>query len=132
MKKKITSKIELEMFLKENITNGRGSYFIVMYNNHTELLWFTKYEKFCEDGSDWFLEAPNYIRRVKVETKKDKSSYKRYGYVIKNDGYAYEIDTPQVAPFLPEEIEIEYLSYKEKDAVDWMLEHTYTNYEWKN
>lgn len=117
---KLSTKKEREEYLGKNIKE-RGAYFLVKYEGETELLYFVKYEKWREDGSDWYLEAPCDIRRKKVLHHDDEVYYQSIGHVIKDDGYAYELDCPQVAPFLPEQVEIEYVGDDEETAVNWIL-----------
>lgn len=54
---KINTLEERQIFLEDNIDNF-GSYAIVTYNGITEVIWITRFKEWCEDGSDWFLEAP--------------------------------------------------------------------------
>jgi len=129
--KEISNTQELEAFLGSYLKDKQGGYFVVQHGEHHELLWFTKHAHFNKDGSDWYLEAPNYMSRLKINRKEDITSYEEMGYVIR-DGYAYEVDTPQVSPFLPEKLLIEFLGFKEEDAVNWLLEHTYADKKWDN
>ena len=129
--KKIANTQELEVFLGIHLKEKQGGYFVVQHKGEPELIWFTKHAQFNADGSDWYLEAPNYMRRFKINRKEDITSYEEMGYVIR-DGYAYEVDTPQVSPFLPEKLLIEFLGFKEEDAVNWLLEHTYADKKWDN
>jgi hypothetical protein len=117
---KLFNKKDREQYLDSKIENT-GAYFLVKYENVTELLWFAQYKNFNEDGSDWYLESPCSLKRVELTNVEDEFYYLNIGYIVKEDGYAYEVDSPQVAPFLPEEIDIEYVSDKERDAVDWLL-----------
>lgn len=113
---------EREAYLAEHI-KGRGAYFIVKYRDETELLWFTQYKNWRDDGSDWYLEAPCDLIRRKIEQPDDKKHYRRAGYIIKGDDFAYDLDCPQVSPFLPVSIEIDYLGESKDKAVAWLLKH---------
>jgi hypothetical protein len=121
---KIANKKELEKYLESKIDNI-GAYFVVLHNNVIELLWFTQYKNWNEDGSNWYLEAPCYMNRESIFLEPGKIYCSNT-----KDGFGYEIDSPQVSPFLPENIEIEFLTDKEELAIDWLLKHKYV--EWNN
>lgn len=127
----VKSIAEREAFLAIHIESG-GGYFAVTHAGETELLWFTQYKNWRDDGSDWYLEAPCSMHRVKTTHAEDEAYYTGIGYVVKEDGYAYEVDSPQVSPFLPEQAELTYLGQDEEVAVNWLLENTYASHDWRN
>lgn len=127
---KVLTKKDREEYLEVHIESV-GAYFAVTYENSTLLYWFAKFGK--RSGYDaWFLESPCSLRRFKIVDIEDKFYYTSIGCTIKANDYAYEIDNPQVGPFLPEEIDILYVGSKEEEAVDWLLTNTYATYIWEN
>lgn len=117
---KINNKEELQNFLELNIKNI-GSYALVTYNNHTQPIWIAKYENWKEDGSDWFLESPCeiYSFNYDLSNKEHLECIKEYGFIIKNNS-VYEIVSPQVAPFLPNELD-DLTLISEEYCLDWIL-----------
>lgn len=68
------------------------------------------------------------LRRYLLENKEVKNQFIEQGYLIKNN-YAYDIDCPQTAPFLPNEIEIlEIIGHSEGKALDYLLKYHYPQY----
>lgn len=128
---KLNSVAEREAFLEKHIAKG-GAYFVVTHGEVTELLWFTQFKNWKKDGSDWYLEYPCYMRRVKTTHPEDDAYYTGIGFVLKEDGYAYEVDSPQVSPFLPETVGMAHLGDSEEVAVDWLLANTYVDHQWRN
>lgn len=126
---KFYKKDEWQHYLKEQIPQKYGGYAVVSYEGQTELLYFAKHNL---DGDIWFLEAPNDLRRIKIEEGEDTLAYEERGYVLQ-DGYAYDIDSPQCAPFLPDEIEIvTIVGSSEEEALTYLLAHDYKDAKWKN
>lgn len=115
---KFDNKNEWEKYLLGKFTNCvSGGYAVVKFNGKTELLYFSKH---TYKGEPWLLEAPNFLHKINVEGKNTKD-YEEHGYIIRNN-YAYEIDTPQTSPFLPEELEIlEVIGESENKALDYLL-----------
>ena len=128
--------INLEEFLLNNIKDI-GSYALVTYNNKTEATWFTKYN--FGDG-DRFLESPcelykqtkvgedidefceQYIEMF-IYLEEDVSKEDYINQFIKPmiiDGWLYEIENFQTAPYLPKEVDdIKLIS--ERECLEWML-----------
>jgi len=130
---KINSKEERFNYLKENITDI-GSYALVTYNNETYPIWITAFWNWDKDG-DWFLEAPCEGRRYEFKDTSDKAirefvkeQYEeeyieegiKYVKSMIRDGYLYEIDSPQVAPFLPDKLD-DLILISEEECLEWML-----------
>lgn len=126
---KFQTKDEWQNYLKKQIPQKYGGYAAVSYEGQTELLYFAKHNL---DGEVWFLESPNDLRRIKVDENEDPTHLEERGYVLR-DGYAYDIDSPQCAPFLPDEIEItEIIGSSEEEALTYLLAHDYKDAKWKN
>jgi len=130
---KINNKEERYKFLKDNI-KGMGSYALVTYDNHTESIWITRYENWDKNG-DWFLEAPNVLHRYEFKDdseeairefvkKQYEEEYIEYGIdytkSMIRDGWLYEIDSPQVAPFLPERLD-DLTLVSEQECLDYLI-----------
>lgn len=117
----INNEAERKSFLELNI-KGMGSYALVTYANHTEAIWITRYEKWDVDG-DWFLEAPCELHKYKynydLTKQEDLDFIKEYGMIIK-DNNVYEIDSPQVAPFLPGKLD-DLTLISEELCLNWIL-----------
>lgn len=137
------SKINLKEFLTENCTE-HGCYTAIKINSdgkdaQIDFVYFSKYN--FGDG-DWFLESPcqlikvmevtddidtfcmNYVNKyLCLENEEDKLSYiNEFVKPMIIDGWLYEIDAPQVAPYLPEEIcDIQIIS--EHQCAVMMLQH---------
>lgn len=126
---KFQTKIEWQNYLLENITSSYGGYAVVRQNGKNELLYFAKH---TYEGEPWLLEAPNMLRRYKINNTEDRDSYIEHGFQILDD-YAYDIDSPQCAPFLPEELEIiEVIGSSEGKALDYLLKYDYKDANWKS
>jgi len=92
----------------QDILKGKSSYAVVKYNGVEELLWITCHKGF-NDGKDWYLEAPNQLREFHgydLNNMEDLEFIDSYGMMI-YDNKVWEIDSPQVSPFLPNDFEIE-------------------------
>jgi len=117
---KINSREERQKILEDYIGEKIGAYAVVTYNDHTESIWFANMGKsFSEDGSTWFLEAPNQLYTYNIENNKDKRYYHRQGLVIRGNK-AYEINSWQTAPFLPDVID-DLTFITEDECVDYLL-----------
>ncbi|WGT37727.1 hypothetical protein QH639_18075 [Lysinibacillus sp. 1 U-2021] len=129
---KINSIKEKEEYFASTIKK-HGAYFNVTYHNgDTEFIWVTLYERFNEDGSNWYLEAPNDLRKYKYSDdslelyydEEDEEWYDSpYLHMHIEGEFAYEVDSPQTAPFLPESFEIEFITDDCKEAAKYMLEN---------
>ena len=130
---RINSYAERKKFLEDNI-KGMGSYALVTYDNHTESIWITRFANWDEDG-DWFLEAPNDLHRYEFKDNSEsiirdfvKEQYEeeyteegvKYIKSMIRDGWLYEIDSPQVAPFLPEKLD-DLTLISEEECLEWLL-----------
>lgn len=133
--------IDLKEFLLKNI-EGQGEYALVSYNGVIEATWFTKYKDGI-DNKPWFLESPCELHKIcKVEKPivtfckeyleecieiEDGESEEDY---IENfikpmivDGWFYEINNYQTAPYLPKEVEtIEIIT--ERKCLEWLIKNT--------
>lgn len=136
---RINSKKELQKFLEANYPK-EGTYAIVTYgNNKEESIWFSVYENWTTDENgtpmNWYLEAPNVLFRTELtepyeeclldyaEELYENVDEKILGYLNEMvvDGYLYEIDSMQTAPFLPEAFDIQLVT--ERECLEWMLNH---------
>ncbi len=92
----------------KEVLEGKSSYAIVKYNDIEELLWITCHNEF-DNGEDWYLEAPNYLREFHgydLSKLEDLKFLADYGMMIYEEK-VYEIEAPQTSPFLPDHFEIE-------------------------
>lgn len=114
MSNQIKTKKERYEFLDET---GRGFY-LVKHGSIVEPLYFNVH------GSDcfrWWLEAPCHIRKFDGFNLKSAVDVKYLidsGMIIYK-GNVYEIDLPQVAPFLPEELEM--MKITEIECLEFIL-----------
>jgi len=117
-------KAELHQYIRENPSD----YYMVTWNGHTEALYFMPY------GNTYF-ESPLQVRRYPM-TEDDLWEYIKTTYLEKYwkeafeeekenliDGYWYEIDCPQCAPFLPFEVDNIY-PISEKDYLQLYISNT--------
>lgn len=131
----IYSKQELYDFL--NKTNKKEKekqetelssiFYLVKYNDVTEPIYFFKFE-------DVYFASPCVLHSIKMQeeelekyvraTYEDNSFEEalKYEKTLYVDSILYEIDNPQVAPFLPEKIEIEAI-LSESECLKWLLNH---------
>lgn len=117
---KIRNEQEKEQFFNEHIKKD-GAYFNVKYpNGGTEFIWVKKFENWKEDGSNWFLEYLNQLMKHNVTEEGLKPYYFEQCYIEGN--FAYEINSWQTSPFLPEEFEIEFVTDIETKAVQYMIQ----------
>lgn len=126
---KIKNEEEKNQFFDENIKED-GSYFNVKYpSGENEFIWVKRFEKWNDDGSDWFLEYPNEMHKYDVSNENLKSYYDEeleetitpYGDCYIENNEAYEITSWQVEPFLPEEFEIEFVTDNHVEAAKYLL-----------
>jgi len=130
---KINSKNERKKFLELNIKD-MGSYALVTYNNHIRPIWIHRYENWDENG-DWFLEAPCELKKYKFKNQDDATIREfvevtwdddhmeegiEYIKSMTRDGWLYEIDCPQVAPFLPDVLD-DLTLISEGYCLEWIL-----------
>lgn len=136
---RVNSKEEKERFFKENI-KGTSAYAIIAHDSgKTETIRITRYEKWNTDGSDWFLESPNILRKYDYRAintvdgikKAIKDIYDGYDYndegrkraldeimALVTEGVFFDIDSPQTPPFLPEQFSIKLIS--EEECIEWL------------
>lgn len=134
---KINSKQERYRYLESVIGNEMGAYFLVTYENHTEPIWITKYSNWDADG-DWFLEAPCICRRYEFKDTSEKAIRKyaeelyesnyieegiKYTKSMIKDGWLYDIDCPQVSPFLPDVLD-NLTVISEQECLDYMIKNS--------
>lgn len=126
---KFQHKDQWQHYLLQHLNGSHGGYAVASYNGKTQLLYFAKHH---HEGTPWLLEAPNELRRFPLEKDEDVTPWLERGYLIK-DHYAYDIDSPQCAPFLPDEIEVlEVIGSSEGKALDYLLKYDYKDAKWKN
>lgn len=129
---KINNKAERQKFLELNIIDS-GSYALVTYDNHTETIWISKYT--VGESGYWFLEAPCELCRYEFKDDSDKAIIEyvkelyekdaieegiKYTKSMLRDGYLYDIDAPQTAPFLPDKLD-DLTLISEQYCLEWML-----------
>lgn len=130
--RKIDSKDELNDFLDEfdferyQTTKMSSVYFLVKYNDTTRPIYF------CKIDDAWFA-SPCSLNKLKmdrndvanfVESIYEPSAFNdalEYELTMYKDGYHYDINTPQCAPFLPEKIEI-VKPLTETECLEYLLE----------
>jgi hypothetical protein len=99
---KLKTKQERYDFLNE----FGGGYYRVEYGFRCEILFFNQYSY---DDKFWWLESPidvrEYSKNFDFGDGEVIQFIKDYGLIIA-DGSIYDIDLPQVSPFLPEEVEL--------------------------
>ena len=131
--------IKLSDFLMKNIKNEVGCYALVTYNGKVEATWFSKYYIENKD-SYWFLESPcEAIKITKVAGDIDLfcKEYVNNSVILIDDidkenfinnfikpliknGWLYEIEAPQVCPYLPKEVDdIKIIS--ESECLDFLI-----------
>jgi hypothetical protein len=114
---KINNSEERMKYLRDRI--DFGAYTLVKYNDIEELLYFVDHSMTIDNGEPWFLEAPCYL--VDYGFIEDYESRLAHDMgLIKYCGKFYEIESPQIAPFLPDEIEINLISCEE--ALGYMVD----------
>lgn len=127
---RISNEQEKNDYFNEQI-KGDGAYFNVKYaEGYTDFIWMKKFERWNDDGSNWYLEAPNHLVRydltgVSLEPYYDEEedeTYIPFEHCLIIGNFAYEIDSPQTAPFLPEVFEIEFVTDIENEAVNYMIQ----------
>ena len=135
----INSRKELYKYLNSVDWNSKketklGSvYFLIKYNNNIEPIYFFYYE-----GS--YFESPCFIHKTEM-SKHELLEYVKNTYIkesweeslefensMHKNGYHYEIDCPQCAPFLPERLEILKIM-SEQECLDWYLEDKGEKYD---
>lgn len=114
--KKLNSAQERYEWLLDVCEENRGTYAIVKYDNKEEALWFANYSRAV--GKLWFLESPNFLIDYGSVANFDSDFIYDMG-LIEHNSKLYEIDSPQVSPFLPEEIEIKKIT--EIECLKWLL-----------
>jgi len=118
---KINSKEERQKYLEENIGDDIGSYALVTYDNHIESIWIANMgNSFSDDGKNWYLESPNQLYTSEIDDKQTRSYYNDCGFIIR-ENKAYEINSWQTAPFLPDVID-DLTLISEKECLNWLIE----------
>jgi hypothetical protein len=126
---KIKNGQEKKNYFNEQIKKG-GAYFNVKYTSgEKEFIWVKKFVNWNLDGTDWYLESPNKL--IKHETdeeslkpyfdEEENEIYVPFEHCYVNENVAYEIDSMQTSPFLPEEFEIEFITDIENEAIKYMI-----------
>lgn len=116
----------------EELIKGTGAYFNVKYpDGENEFIWVKKFENWNEDGSHWYLESPNQLMKYPNITSQDLEPYydeeddetyeSPFVHCYLKDETAYEIESWQTSPYLPEQFEIEFVTDIENEAVEYML-----------
>ena len=137
---KINNKKELDKFLKLNIPEI-GSYALVSYDNKAEAIWITRYKDF-NGGDDWFLESPCELHKHETSQNELKDmpdeEIRNLCKLLYGESYSsldlndittcmakgtccYSIDNPQVAPYLPCELD-DLTLISEDYCIDWLIE----------
>ena len=135
--KKFYNKTELYDFLKtfdynqKKETSLSSLYFLVKYNDTIEPLYFTPFRDVwfaspCEIHS---FELGEKDLEEFVESLYEESSQKEaleFEKLFQRNGIHYDIDNPQVTPFLPDEITI-IKALSETECLNWFLEREKEN-----
>lgn len=129
--------IDLNDFLKKNI-KGDGAFALVTYNKKTEPIYFSKIDM---NGENWYLESPcslfkickikgnidtfclEYVNNLCLEEWIDEYEYiEKFIKPMIYEGFLYEIENFQCAPYLPKEVEdIKIIS--ERECLEYMLKN---------
>lgn len=127
---KFNSKVEWQQFLINKLDDFSGIYGLVRHSDIEEIIYF---RKFRFDGDTFILEFPNYLRAYENITEEHLKPYydeeenewheSTFKYMTIIDTTAYEIDSPQTSPFLPDEIEIVkfYTEDEEEEVVKQLI-----------
>lgn len=123
---------ELYKFLNEfdwsskQETELSSIYFLIQYTNNIEPLYFMHYEDIWFESPCCLHSYPmnedeleEYVREIYQESSFEKAF--EFEKTIYKDGVHYEIDCPQVSPFLEENFEILDV-FSETECIDWLLE----------
>lgn len=95
-----------------------GGYAVIDAGDGPELLYFSKH---LYEGNPWLLESPTGYRKIEILCKEYERDYEALGYILRGP-YGYEVDCPQVPPFLPDEVDIlAVLGEDEEKALDYLL-----------
>jgi hypothetical protein len=126
---KIRSEQEKERYFNEQIKED-GAYFNVKYQSgEKEFIWVKKFENWTSDGSNWYLESPNQLMKYDIKgislepyyDEEEKETYTPFEHCYIEENTAYEINSWQTSPFLPEEFEIEFVTDDESEAIKYMI-----------
>jgi hypothetical protein len=126
---KIRNEQEKERYFNDEINTG-GAYFNIKYpSGEKEFIWVRKFNNFTSDGSTWYLEFPNQLMKhditgislVPYYDEEDNETYIPFDHCYINETIAYEINSWQTSPFLPEEFEIEFVTDDEIEAIKHMI-----------
>jgi hypothetical protein len=112
------SRSEFENYLA-SLNYEIGKCGIATYEGKSYPVYIVRYKNFCEDGSDYYLEAPVDVYRHEYKSKGEKRYLKNQLGCIFKDNYAYELEFPQTGPFLPRQFDFEAKSQEE--ILDWIL-----------
>lgn len=127
---KIRSKQEKERYFNEKIKDD-GAYFNVTYlSGKKEFIWVKKFKNWTSEGSNWYLESPNHLMKHDVKgislepyyDEEENETYTPFEHCYIDGNIAYEIDSWQTAPFLPDEFEIELVTNDEIEATKYMIQ----------
>lgn len=126
---KIQNEQEKERYFNEQIKKD-GAHFSVKYpTGEKEFIWVKKFTNWNSDGSNWYLESPNCLVRYNIEgeslepyyDEEEGETYTPFEHCYIDGNYAYEIDSMQTSPFLPNEFEIEFITDTEIEAIQYMI-----------
>lgn len=126
---KIRNEQEKERYFDEQI-KGDGAYFNVKYpSGDMEFIWVKKFRNWRADGSNWHLESPNQLMKhditnVSLEPyfdEEENETYIPFEHCYIEGNTAYEINSWQTSPFLPEEFEVQFVTDNETDAIKFMI-----------
>lgn len=136
--------VNLKEFLLNNVgAEDVGCYALVSYNGKKEAIWFSNFCNLNKDGEVFFLESPceldkicevglnidefckEYMKGIDLmegatEGESEKDYIENFVKPMIVDGFLYEIENFQVAPYLPDEVEsIEIIT--ERECLEWLL-----------
>ena len=127
----LNSKKELYKYLNDfdfdsvRDTKLSSIYFLIVYNNCVEPIYFTSFEDVWFESPCELHKFPltedefiRYIREQYVWYSFDDAY--EYEKIFQKGDWHYEIDCPQCTPFLPEKIKIIDV-FSEKKCLEWLL-----------
>lgn len=115
-------------FTSKKTTKLSSVYFLVAFDNNEYPIYFSHFRNmwFAAPCELYYFKLPdnelmNYVKQM-YEKDSIKEAYE-YEKIFQRNGIHYEINCPQCAPFLPEEVAILDV-FSEEECLDWFLENT--------
>lgn len=127
---KIENEQDKDNYFQEQIKED-GAYFKVKYlNGEEEFIWVKKFNNWRDDGSSWYLESPNHLIKYDITgvslepyyDEEDEETYIPYEHCYIEGNTAYEIDSLQTSPFLPEKFQIEFVAIDGTEVIKYIIQ----------